>query len=250
MLYTIVAIIIFAASFLFAMLGLGGGMVYVPILTWAGFDVKEVAIPLGLLLNGLNTLLALIPFARKKLVDWKGGAAMAVAALVLSPVGAFSAKYVSKDTLMILFAAVVVVAAIRMVWTAKQAEPETMMSLGKRSAYGSAIGAFAGFMGGLLGLGGGFIIAPFLMWMGYKTKEAAATTAFVVTVSSFSGYFGHMAGGHINWAITIPLIIAVIIGSQLGAGYMSNKAKPKWVKQVYAVVLLAIAIKLILGVVL
>jgi uncharacterized membrane protein YfcA len=205
---------------------------------------------LGLLLNGLNTLLALIPFARKKLVDWKGGAAMAFAALVLSPVGAISAKYVSKDTLMILFAAVVVVAAIRMVWTAKQAEPETMMSLGKRSAYGAAIGAFAGFMGGLLGLGGGFIIAPLLMWMGYKTKEAAATTAFVVTVSSFSGYFGHMAGGHINWAITIPVILAVIVGSQLGASYMSNKAKPKWVKQVYAVVLLGIAIKLILGVVL
>jgi uncharacterized membrane protein YfcA len=249
MLYAIVAIIIFAASFLFAMLGLGGGMVYVPVLTWTGFDVKEVAIPLGLLLNGLNTLLALIPFTRKKLVDWKGGAAMAFAALVLSPIGALSAKYVSKDTLMILFAAVVVVAAIRMVWTAKQAEPETMMSLGKRSGYGAAIGAFAGFMGGLLGLGGGFIIAPFLMWMGYKTKEAAATTAFVVTVSSFSGYFGHMAGGHINWAISIPVILAVIVGSQLGAGYMSNKAKPKWVKQVYAVVLLGIAIKLILGVI-
>ena len=249
MLYAIVTIIIFAASFLFAMLGLGGGMVYVPVLTWAGFEVKEVAIPLGLLLNGLNTLLALIPFARKKLVDWKGGAAMATAALILSPIGAFSAKYFPTDTLMILFAAVVVVAAIRMIWTAKQAEPETMMSLGRRSAYGAVIGAFAGFMGGLLGLGGGFIIAPFLMWMGYKTKEAAATTAFVVTVSSFSGYFGHVADGHINWTITIPVIIAVIIGSQLGASYMSNKAKPKWVKQVYAVVLLAIAIKLILGVV-
>jgi len=249
MLYAIVAIIIFAASFLFAMLGLGGGMVYMPVLTWAGFDVKEVAIPLGLLLNGLNTLLALIPFARKKLVDWKGGAAMAFAALILAPAGAYSAKYVSKDTLMILFATVVVVAAIRMVWTAKQAEPDIKMSLGKRSSYGTVIGAFAGFMGGLLGLGGGFIIAPFLMWMGYKTKEAAATTAFVVTVSSFSGYFGHMAGGQINWSITLPVIIVVIIGSQLGASYMTNKAKPTWVKQVYAVVLLAIAIKLILGVV-
>ena len=250
MLYAITAIIIFAASFLFAMLGLGGGMVYVPVFIWAGFDVKEVAIPLGLLLNGLNTLLALIPFARKKLVDWKGGAAMAGAALILSPIGAYSAKYVSKDMLMIFFAAVVVIAAVRMIWAARQAEPDSIMSLGRRSAYGAAIGAFAGFMGGLLGLGGGFIIAPFLMWMGYKTKEAAATTAFVVTVSSFSGYFGHMAGGHINWAITLPVILAVIAGSQLGAGYMSNKAKPKWVKQVYAVVLLAIAIKLVLGVVL
>lgn len=248
MLYTIVALIIFAASFLFAMLGLGGGMVYVPVLSWAGFDVKEVAIPLGLLLNGLNTLLALIPFARKKLVDWKGGAAMAVAALILSPIGAYTAKYVDKNTLMILFASVVVIAAARMIWTAKKAEPETMMSLKKRSIYGTAIGSFAGFMGGLLGLGGGFIIAPFLMWMGYKTKEAAATTAFVVTVSSFSGYFGHIAGGEIDWKITIPVIIAVIVGSQLGANFMSNKAKPKWVKMVYAIVLLAIAVKLILGV--
>jgi len=87
------------------------------------------------------------------------------------------------------------------------------------------------------------------MWMGYKTKEAAATTACVVTVSSFSGYFGHVAGGQINWSVTIPVIIAVIIGSQLGASYMSNKAKPTWVKTVYAVVLLGIAIKLILGVI-
>ena len=81
MLYVIVTALIFLVSFIFAMLGLGGGMVYVPILKWAGFPMKEVAIPLGLLLNGLNTLLALIPFSRKKLVDWKGGAAMAVAAL-------------------------------------------------------------------------------------------------------------------------------------------------------------------------
>jgi len=250
MLYLIVSVIIFLASFIFAMLGLGGGMVYVPVLKWAAFDVKEVAIPLGLLLNGLNTLLALIPFARKKLVDWKGGMAMAISALILSPLGAYSAKYLPTQTLMILFAIVVVLAAIRMIWTAKKAEPETMLSLGKRSAYGAGIGAFAGFMGGLLGLGGGFIIAPFLMWMGYKTKEAAATTAFVVTVSSFSGYFGHVASGHINWAITIPVIIAVIIGSQLGANFMTNRAKPKWVKQIYAIVLLGIAIKLILEVLL
>ncbi len=249
MLYAIVALIIFVASFLFAMLGLGGGMVYVPVLKWAGFDIKEVAIPLGLLLNGLNTLLALIPFARKKLVDWKGGAAMAVTALIFSPIGAHTVQYLNKDTLMILFVAVVVVAAVRMIWTAKKAESETMMSLKKRSIYGAGIGSFAGFMGGLLGLGGGFIIAPFLMWMGYKTKEAAATTAFVVTVSSFSGYLGHVADGEIDWKITIPVIIAVIVGSQLGANYMSNKAKPKWVKMVYAVVLLAIAIKLILGVI-
>lgn len=254
MLYLIVSLIILAASFLFAMLGLGGGLVYVPVLKWAGFNAKDVAIPLGLLLNGLNTALALIPFSRKKLVDWKGGAAMALAALVFAPLGAIVAKFVNTNTLMVLFAIVVVIAALRMILTAKKAEPEQMMSFGKRSAYGSIVGAFAGFIGGLLGIGGGFIIAPILMWMGYKTKEAAATTAFVVTVSSFSGFLGHLFREknflhNMDWKITFFVVIAVLIGSQFGASFMSNKAKPKWVKLVYAIVLLLIAIKLILDVV-
>ncbi|MGB9696544.1 MAG: sulfite exporter TauE/SafE family protein [Ignavibacteria bacterium] len=249
MVYVIVTLIIFTASFLFAMVGLGGGMVYVPVLKWAGFDVVSVAIPLGLLLNGLNTLLALIPFARKKLVDWKGGAPMAISALIFAPIGAHTSKYVPVNTLMIIFAVAVIVAAGRMLWTSRQEEPEEMMSLMKRSIIGSGVGAFAGLIGGMLGIGGGFIIAPILMWMGYKTKEAAATTAFVVTLSSITGYLGHIAEGEINWTLTIMVVAAVIVGSQLGANFMSNKAKPKSVKLIYAIVLIAIAVKLIIGVI-
>ena len=247
-LYLAVSVIILLASFLFAMLGLGGGMVYVPVLTWAGFPVKDLAIPLGLLLNGLNTLLALIPFARARLVDWKGGLAMAVAAFVLAPLGAYSAQFVSVKLLLALFAAAVLVAAFRMLFTARRPEPHTMLSLSRRSALGAVVGGFAGFVGGLLGIGGGFIIAPILMWMGYRTKEAAATTAFVVTFSSLSGYLGHMAKQQLNWPLTIAVVVAVVVGSQLGGSFMSTRAKPRWVKRLYAVVLLAIAIKLIVGV--
>ncbi|RMF69891.1 MAG: sulfite exporter TauE/SafE family protein [Calditrichaeota bacterium] len=248
MFYGIVFVIILIASFLFAMLGLGGGMVYVPVLKWAGFPVKEVAIPLGLLLNGLNTLLALIPYSRKKLVDWKGGAAMAVAAIVAAPIGAYTAQFVPVKTLLILFAIAVVLAAARMIVFSFQAEPEKMMSVKTRSLVGGMVGSVAGFAGGLLGLGGGFIIAPILMWMGYKTKEAAATTAFVVTFSSFSGFMGHVAEGHFNWPLTILVVFAVLVGSQMGGTFMSSKAKPRWVKQLYALVLLAIAVKLFVGV--
>jgi len=248
MLYLIVTILIFIVSFVFAMLGLGGGMVYVPILKWAGFPIKEVAIPLGLLLNGLNTLLALIQFSRKKLVDWKGGLAMAIAALIFAPLGAYTSQFVPEKPLLILFAIAVIVAAVRTIYASNQAEPEEIMPLKKRSIIGSGVGAFAGFAGGLLGIGGGFIIAPILMWMGYKTKEAAATTAFVVTFSSFSGYLGHAAEGEMNWTLTIFVVLAVIVASQLGAMFLSGKAKPKMVKQIYAIVLFSIAIKLIWGV--
>ena len=248
MLYIVVSIIIFLVSFVFAMLGLGGGIIYVPVLKWAGFPLKEVAIPLGLLLNGLNTLLALIPYSKKKLVDWKGGLSMAIAALIFAPIGAYTSKYVPEKPLMILFAIAVVAAAARTLWASTQAEPEELMPLKKRSIIGGGVGAFAGFAGGLLGIGGGFIIAPILMWMGYKTKVAAATTAFVVTFSSFTGYLGHAAEGKMNWTLTIIVVAAVIIASQLGAMFMSSKAKPKWIKQLYGIVLILIAVKLIWGV--
>ena len=190
MLYTIVFFIIAIASFVFAMLGLGGGMVYVPVLNWAGFDMVKVAIPLGLLLNGLNTALVLIPFARKKMVDWKGGAVMAITALIAAPLGAMTSEYVPVQTLKILFATMVLAAALRTLWASRLPEPQKMMSLKKRSMIGFFVGSFAGFTGGMLGLGGGFIVAPILMMMGYKTKEAAATTAMVVTFSSTSGLSG------------------------------------------------------------
>jgi len=239
----IIGIIILAASFLFAMLGLGGGMVYVPALNWAGYDLITVALPLGLLLNGLNTSFALIQFGRKKLVDWKGGAFMAGAALIASPIGALTSKYVNQGNLKLLFAVAVLFAAIRMFSQANKEEPKEKASLQKRILWGVVVGLSIGFLGGMLGIGGGFVFAPVLMALGYKTKEAAATTAFVVTFSSFSGYLGHMADGPMNWPLTLILIGAVIIGSQFGARFMSNQAKPKMVKKIYAIVLIIIAIK-------
>ena len=243
----IIGIIILAASFLFAMLGLGGGMVYVPVLNWAGYDLVAVALPLGLLLNGLNTSFALIQFGKKKLVDWKGGAFMAVSALIASPIGAYTSRYVNQGNLKLIFSLVVMFAAIRMLLQANKEEPTEKANLKQRIIVGVIVGLSVGFLGGLLGIGGGFIFAPVLMALGYKTKEAAATTAFVVTFSSFSGYLGHVADGHMNWPLTLILVGAVIIGSQFGARFMSNKAKPKMVKKIYAVVLIVIAVKFAWG---
>jgi len=237
--------IILSASFLFAMLGLGGGMVYVPLLKWAGYDLKTVAIPLGLLLNGLNTLLALIPYASARLVDWRGALPMAIAATLAAPLGAWTVPYVPARQLLLLFAGAVIVAAWRMAVTAGREEPGEMMALHRRWLLGGATGAGVGFLGGLLGIGGGFVIAPLLMAMGYPTKMATATTAYVVTFSSFSGFLGHAAVGQLPWQVTAIGAIAVLIGSQFGARYLIEKAKAPQVKRIYAAVLVAIAIKLL-----
>jgi uncharacterized protein len=249
MLYLIISIIILAASFLFSMLGLGGALIYVPVLKWAGFPVKEVAIPLALLLNGITTLIALIAYFRNKLVDVKGGLAMTIFAFAFAPVGALVSDKIPVNILLIIFSIAVFVAAGRMLFMSRISEPKEFMSLKKRAIIGAIIGSFAGFVAGLLGIGGGFIMAPLLMWMGYETKKAAATSAFAVTFSSFSGFLGHVAQGHFNWTLTVFLTIAVVLGAWLGSNFMATKAKSNRVKQIFALVLFAIAVKIIVGII-
>ncbi len=249
MLYLIISIIILGASFLFSMLGLGGALIYVPVLKWAGFPVKEVAIPLALLLNGFTTLIALIAYFKNKLVDVKGGLAMTVSAFVFAPVGALVSDKLPVNILLIFFSVAVLFAAGRMLFMSRRPEPKEILSFKKRAIIGALIGGFAGFIAGMLGIGGGFIMAPLLMWMGYETKKAAATSAFAVTFSSFSGFLGHVAQGHFNWTLTIILTAAVIIGAFLGSNFMATKAKSNRVKQIFAIVLFVIAAKIIIGVI-
>jgi len=247
-LYALIAVAFVGVSFLFSMLGLGGALVYVPVLTWAGFPVKEVAIPLALLLNGLTTLIALASYVQARLVDWKGGLGMTAGAFVFAPVGAFASRFVSVRLLLGLFAVAVLVAAFRMLVMSGRPEPKDLMSLRRRLVIGAAVGIFAGFVAGLLGVGGGFIMSPLLMWMGYETKKAVATSALAVTFSSFSGFAGHVAQGHFNVTLTAILAFAVLVGAFAGSRFMVRKAKSSRVKQVFAIVLFGIAAKLLFGI--
>ena len=246
--YAIATGLILVVSILFSMLGLGGGMLYVPIFKWLGLPLKSVAIPLGLLLNGITTLSAFLRYRREGLVDFRGGLPAAGAGLVIAPLGAHLVQYVPHDTLIIVFAVVVSLAGLRTLGQSGKSEPRLLASKGKRVVIGTLVGGAAGFIAGLLGVGGGFIVAPMLMELGYPTKQAAATTAFIVTFSSFSGFLGHMAEGHIDPLLAGLAVVAVIAGSQLGAWFMANKARPGWVKRFYGVLLLAVAVKLIHGI--
>ena len=245
--YALATGLVFVIALVFSMLGLGGGMLYVPVFKWLGLPLKSVAIPLGLLLNGITTLSAFIRYTRAGLVDFRGGLPAAIAGLLLAPLGAHLVQYVPRNVLIVVFAVVVSLAGLRTLVQAGKGEPKQLASKGKRTAVGGMVGGVAGFIAGLLGVGGGFIVAPMLMELGYPTKQAAATTAFIVTFSSFSGFLGHMAEGHIDPLLAGLAVVAVIAGSQFGAWFMSRRAKPGWVKRFYGVLLLAVAAKLLHG---
>lgn len=246
MMLAIVTIVILVLAFIFSMLGLGGAMLYIPVFHWFGYGFKAVAIPTGLLLNGLTALSAAIFYLRAKMVDVKGSIPLVVTSFLGAPLGAYFTKMVPTRTLILLFAIAMVFAGGRMLMTSGSPEKTGMMAPGRRYALMSIGGFFIGFIAGLLGVGGGFLFVPMMIAMGYPTKQAAATSAFVVIFSSFSGFAGHVAEGHFNWPLMIATGIAVIIASQIGAKVMKEKMKARWIKQMFGVVLLAVAVKLLL----
>ena len=239
--------LVFLLSGLFAMLGLGGSLLYVPLFKWFGYDFKSVAIPTALLLNGVTALTAALYYLRAKMVDVKGAMPLIITSLVGAPCGALLTEVVPTRILLVLFIAGVVVAAVRMLMVSGQKEPTTMMPARKRMILTGAAGFGIGMIAGMLGLGGGFLVVPMLIAMGYPTKKAAATSAFVVVFSSFSGFLGHVAAGHFDMTLMIGGLVAVIIGSRLGAQLMHEKANPRLIKQMFGVVLLLVAAKMTLG---
>jgi len=239
---------ILALSFIFSMLGLGGSLVYNPMMLWFGYPFKEVVLPTGLLLNGLTTLSAAWVYYRHKLIDIPIGIPMTIAASLGSPLGAYLSQFIPTDVLLWIFVGVMLFSGGRMLWVSNASEATRIRgSLTQRALLGGGAGFSVGILAGLLGIGGGFLFVPLLLALGYPTKVAAATTALVVMFSSFSGFMGYIAVGHFDWQLLIFAGIAVVIGSQIGARVMNNRMDPRRIKQMFGVLLVLVALKLILG---
>lgn len=235
--------IILVLAFLFSMLGLGGSMLYIPVFTWFGLGMKSVAIPMGLLLNGVTALSAATYYLRGKMVDVRGALPMVVTSLIAAPIGALLTRFVPTDALKLLFSLGMLLAGALMLLKSSSREPEALLPFGKRALLTATVGLLVGFVAGLLGIGGGFLFVPTLIAVGYPTKQAAATSSFVVVFSSFSGFAGHVAEGHYDWTLMALGLVAVVVGSQIGAKIMKEKMKARWIKQLFGLLLLGVAAK-------
>ena len=107
------------------------------------------------------------------------------------------------------------------------------------------IGSFAGLLSGMLGIGGGNIISPLMLMIGFNPKKIAAITAFVVPFSSFSAFLTYWAMGSVNWKILTIASIAGVIGATLGTIFMQKKLNAGTVKKIVAIILLLMAVKMI-----
>jgi uncharacterized membrane protein YfcA len=235
------AVLTFVLTAAMAMAGVGAAFVLIPVFLALGVEL-HAAMATALLLNAVAMTVASATFVRKRLVAWQLVLPMLSLAVIASPLGVRLAQHLDRSLLLWLFVAFLVFASVMMLWyrpRARSVQGSTAAAL----ILGLPVGAVAGFVGGLLGVGGGNIIVPALVAAGLEPRRAAASASFVVLFASLAGFLAHASEGRIATALLVSTAVASVAGAALGAWLASDKLRAEQLKRVIAVVLLAVAVK-------
>jgi uncharacterized protein len=241
--YLISAVLVFVFSGLLAMAGIGAAFLFVPLFYYLGVPLAE-ATPTALLLNVVSLLFAAINYWRGGLINWRVGVPVLIAAVILSPLGARLTPHVEKQLLLAMFAGFLIFAGFIMLFL-RMRRREQAMSRRVEVGVGVGVGGVAGFLGGLLGVGGGNFIVPVLNWIGLDPKVAAGTTALVVVFSSLSGFLGHATLGGLDPTFIGITAVMAAAGSIVGSQLMKTRLSSTQLKRIIGVLLWLIAAKMI-----
>ncbi len=206
----------FVAGIGSGLFGVGGGVVTTPAVNvlLGGTAIQAVATPLPVIFP--TSLVGAWTYHRAGEVSTRGAAWAALTGIPGAIVGAYLTDYVNAHLLL-------VITAVLLAWTAIQVirgrPPRVAWERGKTPAWRySAIGFGAGFVSGLLGVGGGIVMVPaFTILLGLPLKRALGTSLVTIAALVVPGTIVHWWLGHIDWAIFAVLTIGVVPGARIGA---------------------------------
>ncbi|MFE7860767.1 sulfite exporter TauE/SafE family protein [Streptomyces sp. NPDC057403] len=220
-------------------LGGGGSVLAVPALIYLlGFSPVG-ATTASLVIVTLTSVTALVAHARDGHVRWRTGLLFAAAGIGPAMLGGALASSVPSAVLTSAFAVVAGVAAVRMLRSRPAAEGTVTVRPGRAAAAGAGLGAVTG----VLGVGGGFLAVPALVGvLGMRMRNAVGTSLLVITVNSLAAL--SMRAGTVetlDWTVVGPFIAAAVLGAWDGKR-LSAKVSGRTLQRIFAVVLLAVAV--------
>jgi uncharacterized membrane protein YfcA len=224
--------------------GGGGSIVAVPALVYGVGMSPAQAIPTSLLVVGVTSIAALIPRIRGGL-NWPVVALVGGAGIPAAWAGAALGRGLDPNILMLAFAVIMLAAGVRMLM--KPRESKGSCSMGPHRAFRScapkavAVGLLVGFLTGLLGVGGGFLITPALtILLGLRMKEAVGTSLAIIVINSAAGFSAHAAGYTIDWATTLAFAVPAVAGSVIAAR-LARRLPDRHIRVSFAVLIFAVA---------
>ena len=227
-----------------ALVGIGGGLIVVPMLTVVlGVDIR-LAIAASLLGVIAVSTSAGATYMRRGLVDRRLGLVLLVATAIGGILGGFTAGVLDARILSALFGIVLVAAAVQMLRGRGRPHPELVDAPGRfeldasyvepttglqvayrarRVGLGAAISVFAGAMSGLLGVGGGIVNVPTMnLLMGVPIRVATTTSTYMLAATAAASAVIYYTRGQIDPLLAAPVVVGVFVGARIGARYAAR----------------------------
>lgn len=227
-----------------ALTGAGGGILAVPLLVFGtGAGVAEAG-PIGLLAVGMAAALGALLGLRAGIVRYRAALLIAAAGMLLAPAGLWAARAADARWLGVLFALTLLYVAFRTyrqaAAPASGAAVQDQAPCVRSAADGRFVwtrpcaralglsGAAAGFLSGLLGVGGGFVMVPALQrYTDLPIKSAVATSLTVIAIISGAGVATAAAQGAIDWPTAAPFAAGALAGMLGGRSIAARIAGPR-----------------------
>lgn len=204
------------------LLGGGGSILMVPLLTYvAGLEAKE-AIATSLFVVAVTSLFSLLPHARAGNIRWGIGAIFGATGMVGAFLGGLLGGLLPATVLMIAFAVMMLATASAMVRGRKKVastDAPRVRPVGKIVLDGLLVGLVTG----LVGAGGGFLVVPALALLGGLSMPlAVGTSLMVIALKSFAGLGGYLTSTAIDWPLALSITAAAVLGSFIGARFTAR----------------------------
>ncbi|WP_264521967.1 sulfite exporter TauE/SafE family protein [Flavobacterium sp. N1994] len=232
-------ILLLVVAFLYASVGHGGASGYLALMSLFAFPItfmKPTALVLNILVSGISFYF----YYREKKFDGTLFYPFAITSVPFSFLG--GSITIETHVYKIILATVLLFAVARLLGLfGKQKAAINPINL----PLALFIGAVIGFLSGLIGIGGGIILSPVILLLGWADiKKSAAVSALFILVNSISGLFGFISKGGTLPNASVSLITVALMGGILGGYFGSKKMNNALLKKVLALVLLIAIFKL------
>ena len=221
------------------LIGGGGSILTVPILVYLLSVGPHEAVGMSLAVVGATSILGSFMHWRRGNVDICSGLLFGIAGIIGALLGSPLTKLVSPDALLLIFGLLMLVVAISMIWRRNHSTNESPHK--PHPVQGVLAGLGVGVLTGFLGVGGGFLIVPALVFFGGLTmKKAIGTSLFVIFLNCVAGLVGHMSQNTFDWQLT-GIVMALAVGGAVIGTMLSHRIAAQRLQSTFAVLVLGVA---------
>jgi hypothetical protein len=226
------------------LIGGGGSIITVPVLVYAlGVDAHQ-AVAMSLAVVGATSLIGAVLHSRRGAVDVRTGAVFGASGILGALGGSQLTYLVSPGALLLSFAALMLVTAVSMLL--RRGRDRGAPAAHRRSAAKAVLaGLGVGVLTGFLGVGGGFLVVPALVFFGgLAMKDAIGTSLLVIAINCAAGLVAHLQYGGFDPRIAGLVTLLAAAGTLLGTA-LSHRMSPARLKTGFAVFVIAVALFLV-----